>query len=79
MNFLLAADVAKRLGKTPATIRWYANHGLLPSIRTMNGVRLFTLEDVEVFARKLESKGERVGAIMRHKATPPRFADHRGR
>jgi hypothetical protein len=47
MDFLLAADVAKRLGKTPATIRWYADRGLLPSIRTMNGVRLFTLEDVE--------------------------------
>ena len=59
MDFLLAADVAKRLGKAPATIRWYADRGLLPSIRTMNGVRLFTFEDVEVLARKLESKGKR--------------------
>lgn len=58
MEFWLTMDVAKRLGKSPETVRWYAKRGALPSICTPGGVRLFQVADVEEFARKIADAGD---------------------
>ncbi|MBI1818692.1 MAG: helix-turn-helix domain-containing protein [Deltaproteobacteria bacterium] len=46
-TLLTVADVAKRLGIVPATVRHIATQGKLPSLRTLSGVRIFLLRDVE--------------------------------
>jgi DNA-binding transcriptional MerR regulator len=44
---LMVADVSRRWNVTPARVRQLANEGTLPSRRTVGGVRLFRLADVE--------------------------------
>lgn len=52
-EYLTAADAAKLLALTPAGIRLAALSGRLRvAARTVGGVRLFTREDVETFARR---------------------------
>lgn len=41
------SEVARRFGKSPDTIRSWADAGKLPAVRTETGVRLFRREDVE--------------------------------
>jgi DNA-binding transcriptional MerR regulator len=45
----LTNDVCKRTGLAPATVRLYEKLGLLPAIRTVGGVRLFSRVAVEAF------------------------------
>ena len=49
---LLTSDVAKLRGVGPSRIRQLANEGKLPFMRTVGGVRLFRLSDVERFERQ---------------------------
>jgi hypothetical protein len=46
------------LGKTPSTARYYADNGRLPFVRTLDGVRLFRLDDVLRLKAEIE-RGER--------------------
>jgi predicted site-specific integrase-resolvase len=48
--FLLTAGVAKLCGVTPSTVRFWERTGRIPALRTENGVRLFSREDVERLA-----------------------------
>jgi len=52
-NFLLASDVAKLIGLTPATVREAATSGRLRvAAVTVGGVRLFRKADVLAFQRE---------------------------
>jgi len=57
----LTNDVCKRTGLAPATVRLYERLGLLPAIRTVGGVRLFSRVAVEAFmaARALNCRQRR--------------------
>ncbi len=46
-----ASSAARILEASAASVRGWADAGLLPVIRTMEGVRLFKREDLEVFKR----------------------------
>ena len=39
------SEVAKMMGVTPSTLRYYDQEGLLPNIKRKNGVRVFEEED----------------------------------
>ena len=43
--------VARFLCRSPESVRWLANRGELPCIRTTTGQRLFTTTQVEEFIR----------------------------
>jgi DNA-binding transcriptional MerR regulator len=60
INFILAGTAGRHLEKTAATVRHYADTGLLPYTRTLDGVRLFRLNDVLILKAKL--KGQNDGA-----------------
>lgn len=52
LTLLTSADVGKRLGLTPAAVRYAAKRGALhPSVVTPGGQRLFTEADVAAFAQ----------------------------
>jgi DNA-binding transcriptional MerR regulator len=51
-SLLLTASVARICGVTPATVRFWERTGRLRAVRTENGVRLFSREDVELLARE---------------------------
>src|SRR5262245_24460696 len=55
MELMTAASVAKRTGVTPATVRAWADRGVLPAQRTTSGVRLFDSRDVERLARERDA------------------------
>jgi excisionase family DNA binding protein len=58
-ELLTAADAARLLGITPATVRVHADRGHLPvAQRTTGQMRLFRREDVEKFrqAREIEKR-----------------------
>jgi hypothetical protein len=58
-EFLLAADVAKLIGRTPATVREAASEGRLPvAALTPAGVRLFRRADVERFCRERKGRSD---------------------
>ncbi len=38
-------EVAKMMGVTPSTLRYYDKEGLLPNVKRINGVRVFEDED----------------------------------
>lgn len=46
----LAAEAARILGVTPATVRLMESRGELPATRTASGVRIFERADVERLA-----------------------------
>ena len=39
------SQVAKMMGVTPSTLRYYDQEGLLPHIKRVNGMRVFEDED----------------------------------
>ncbi len=53
-----SSSAARFLEISVATLRLYADKGRLPVVRTVDGMRLFQREDLEVFrrARELASK-----------------------
>jgi DNA-binding transcriptional MerR regulator len=52
MNALMTvADVARKCGVTPASVRAWERLGKLPAMRTEGGVRLFRPEDVQRILR----------------------------
>jgi DNA-binding transcriptional MerR regulator len=56
-RYLLAADVARLVGITPAMVRQAARAGRLHTTTvTESGVRLFTHSDVEQFLRERAKK-----------------------
>ena len=59
-QLLEAADVARELGVTPASVRNYARGGqLIVAATTPRGSRLFRSEDVEEFRRRREVEQEK--------------------
>jgi DNA-binding transcriptional MerR regulator len=60
LELLEAADVARELDITPATVRMHADRGRLPvAIVTPRGTRLFRPADVEAFKRTYRRRGGR--------------------
>jgi len=51
-KLLTTLDVAKRLNKSPETIRVYERVGKLPAVKTQSGMRLFREADVVRFERE---------------------------
>jgi excisionase family DNA binding protein len=58
-DFLTTADAAQLLHVTGATVRSYEERGLLPSVRTERGWRLFLRDDVERLAPRVPMKAGR--------------------
>ncbi len=52
---MAVSDVAKVLGLTPQWIRKLADDGTLPSTRTVSGIRLFKLRDVQALKRRRDA------------------------
>lgn len=52
MEYLRTGDVAKFLGISVSTVRNWEAEGLLRSVRTIKGQRLFRREDIEKLAPK---------------------------
>ena len=50
-TIMTTAEAARFLDVVPATVRAYQNSGLLPADRTVTGVRIFHVRDVEAFAK----------------------------
>lgn len=48
-EFLLSSEVARLKQVTPATVRNWANRGILPAQKTPNGTRIFRRIDIEKF------------------------------
>jgi DNA-binding transcriptional MerR regulator len=46
---MIASEVAKIKGVTPAAVRAWEQRGILPAKRTATGTRLFARSDVEKF------------------------------
>ena len=57
-DFLTTLDVARRLNKSPETVRVYERLGKLPAVKTKSGMRLFREADVERFERERETGPE---------------------
>ena len=58
-QLLMVTGAAKILGRSSATVRWYANSGRLRSVRADNGTRLFRETDVQRLAQELVGKSAR--------------------
>ncbi len=59
-QLLSAGDAARRLGVTPAAVRFMAARGdLAVAARTEGGVKLFRLADVEALRSWREARAER--------------------
>jgi DNA-binding transcriptional MerR regulator len=56
VQFLTSSEAARILGLTPASVRAIERAGKLPALKTVTGVRLFELEEVE---RLAEARRER--------------------
>jgi len=57
-KYLTVKQVAKLLGVTPLTVRNWDKSGKLKAIRhPINNYRLYRLEDIENFLKKLNEKG----------------------
>ncbi|MBD3208150.1 MAG: helix-turn-helix domain-containing protein [Candidatus Nealsonbacteria bacterium] len=58
-KYLRVSEVAEILGVSPATLRNWDNAGKLKAYRNpINNYRLYKPEDIELFLRKIESKGK---------------------
>jgi hypothetical protein len=61
ISFLLASGASRRVQgrRTPAHFRYLADRGLIPHVRTADGVRLLRVTDVDDLRARLEAE-ERV-------------------
>lgn len=58
-KYLKVKEVAKLLGVTPLTLRNWDKSGKLKAYRhPINNYRIYKPEDIELFLRKIESKGK---------------------
>lgn len=58
-RFLTIKEVSNLLGVTPLTLRNWDNSGKLKAYRhPINNYRIYKPEEIELFLRKLESKGK---------------------
>lgn len=55
-ELLQAADVARRLGVTPARVRQMAKEGKLPFTTTVSGWRLYDSASVDALSRARKEK-----------------------
>jgi excisionase family DNA binding protein len=62
-ELMIASDVAKLIGVTPATVRTWADAGRLPALRTVSGMRLFDRHDVEHLARERQAASDRKAGV----------------
>lgn len=56
MQLLTVGEAAKLLDRSTDTVRAYADHGKLKSLRTQRGQRLFVMSDVQQFAKELPGR-----------------------
>ena len=63
-DMLSPCDVAIEGRVTPATVRWWADRGLLPVQRTVGGRRLFRRDDVDHFLEARRASKDRAGAVQ---------------
>ncbi len=64
-KYLTIKEVAKILGVTPLTLRNWDKKGKLKAYRNpINNYRIYKLEEVELFLRKIESRRESGGKIF---------------
>ncbi len=52
MNFVRTGEVARLLGVSVGTVRNYEREGILRSVKTLKGQRLFCREEVEKLVPK---------------------------
>ena len=58
-KYLTIKEAAKLLGVTPLTLRNWDKSGKLRAYRNpINNYRLYKAEEIELFLRKIESKGK---------------------
>jgi len=58
-KYLTIKEVAKILGVTPQTLRNWDKSGKLKALRNpINNYRVYRAYDIEVFLRKMESRGK---------------------
>jgi len=58
-RYLTIKEVAKILGVTPQTLRNWDKEGKLEALRNpLNNYRIYKPEEIELFLRKIESKGK---------------------
>ena len=58
-RYLTVNEVAKLLGVTPLTLRNWDKTGKLAALRNpLNNYRIYKREDIDLFLRKIESKGK---------------------
>jgi DNA-binding transcriptional MerR regulator len=55
-QFLTVGDVARCLDRSPSLVRQLANRGILPAIRTTNGIRLFERTAVDQLIAQRQSE-----------------------
>jgi DNA-binding transcriptional MerR regulator len=61
----LAAEAARILGVTPATVRLMESRGDLPAKRTESGVRIFDRADVLRLAAERDAARDAAGKVRR--------------
>ena len=60
-RYLTVQEVAKMLGVTPLTLRNWDKSGKLKALRNpLNNYRIYKPEDIELFLRKIESRGRKI-------------------
>lgn len=58
-KYLTIKEVAKILGVTPLTLRNWDKSGKLRAYRNpINNYRIYKVEEIELFLRKIESRGK---------------------
>jgi len=58
-RYLRVNQVAKLLGVTPLTLRNWDKTGKLAALRNpLNNYRIYKREDIDLFLRKIESRGK---------------------
>ena len=58
-RYLTVNEVAKLLGVTPLTLRNWDKTGKLAALRNpLNNYRIYKREDIDLFLRKIESRGK---------------------
>ena len=58
-QLLTMGEAAKVLGVVPASVRRFADTGILPALRTVGGVRLVRKSDVDALAAKRAERPDR--------------------
>lgn len=58
-RYITVNEAAKLLGVTPLTLRNWDKSGKLTALRNpLNNYRVYKAEDIELFLRKIESRGK---------------------